>query len=388
MTIGINGYEAVVPRFGFDKKTGLPSRVGSSEFCFRLLLNLAKLDKKNRYKIYIPPLASGLNPQGMGLPAESEAWSYVFVRKRIRPWTATDLSLQLFNDRKRLDVFFSPTHYLPFYTPKKSIVTILDLSYIHFPHLFTKKDLFMLKWWGGYSIKKASDILTISMATRNDIIKTYKISGGKVAVAYPGIKKISDIRYQTSDMDKLRKKYGINGEYILFVGTLQPRKNIARLVEAFSKINNQETKSKELSLVIVGKKGWMWEEILRAPKKFGVEGRVRFLESVSDRELPLFYQNALCFVLPSLYEGFGLPVLEAMQYGAPVITSNVSSLPEAGGDAAVYIDPYNISDITNKLELVIRDSELRQKMIKKGLEQVKKFSWEKTARETLKVLEK
>lgn len=141
------------------------------------------------------------------------------------------------------------------------------------------------------------------------------------------------------------------------------------------------------SLIIVGKKGWLYEEILEAPKKFGVENKVKFLDFVPDEDLPLFYKNALCFVLPSLYEGFGLPVLEAMQYGCPVITSNVSSLPEAGGDAALYVDPKDVSDIADNLRLMIEKPQLREEFIEKGYKQVNKFSWEKTAKETLKVLE-
>ena len=183
-------------------------------------------------------------------------------------------------------------------------------------------------------------------------------------------------------MEDLNKKFGIKRDYILFVGTLQPRKNIERLVEAFSKLKN-----KELELVIVGKKGWQYEEILAAPSKFGVSERVKFLDFVENKDLPSLYKNALCFVLPSLYEGFGLPVLEAMKFGCPVLTSNVSSLPEAGGDAAIYFDPTSAEDIAKSLQLVINDEGLRKEMIKKGYNQVKKFSWEKTAKETLKVLE-
>jgi len=200
-------------------------------------------------------------------------------------------------------------------------------------------------------------------------------------------------------MDEIRNKYGIRGEYILFVGTLQPRKNIVRLIEAFAFVchpelvsgsqskRDSDLRQNDIQLVIVGKKGWLFDEILKAPKKFGIEDKVKFLDFVADEDLPLFYKNALCFVLPSLYEGFGLPILEAMQYGCPVITSNVSSLPEAGGDAALYVNPLDVDDIVKNLELIIQNSELRNKLKKKGYEQVKKFSWEKTARETLRVLE-
>jgi glycosyltransferase involved in cell wall biosynthesis len=142
-----------------------------------------------------------------------------------------------------------------------------------------------------------------------------------------------------------------------------------------------------LQLVIIGRKGWHYEEILDAPKRFGVESRVKFLENVTDEELPEFYKNCELFVLPSLYEGFGLPVLEAMKHGAPVATSDISSLPEAGGDAAVYFNPEDASDIAGKIEKVLGNDKLRSDMIKKGHEQVKKFSWEKAAKEVLIVFE-
>jgi glycosyltransferase involved in cell wall biosynthesis len=183
-------------------------------------------------------------------------------------------------------------------------------------------------------------------------------------------------------MEELGKKFGITKPYILFVGTLQPRKNIAKLIEAFSQLKNKNTQ-----LVIVGKKGWLWEEIFNAPAKFGVLERVKFLDFVSNEDLPGLYKNALCFVLPSLYEGFGLPVLEAMKFGCPTVISNVSSLPEVGGDASLYFDPQSVDDIAQKIEMVVSDEKLRAEMVKKGYNQVKQFSWEKTAKQTLKVLE-
>lgn len=375
MTIGINGYEAVVPRFGYDSKTGLPRRVGSGEYCFQLLLNLNKIDKKNNYLIYLPEKPSA------DLPKESEKWHYKIVKPR-KAWTLLGLSLEFFLRLSRPDVYFSPTHYLPIVAPQKSVISILDVSYLKFPELFRSRDLNQLTKWTNYSVKKAARIFTISQASKDDIIKEYGIPEAKVMVTYPGIKQGLMIKEKLLSMDELSKKYGINKDYILFVGTLQPRKNITRLIEAFSKLNNSD-----LELLVVGKKGWKFEEILAAPEKFGVKNKVKFLESVSDNDLQVFYKNAICFVLPSLYEGFGLPVLEAMQYGCPVITSNVSSLPEAGGDAALYVNPMDVDDIKKKMELIITDKGLRAELIEKGYRQVKKFSWEKTARETLSALE-
>jgi len=375
MTIGINGYEAVVSRFGYDPKTGLPRRVGSGEYCYQLLVNLHKIDKENVYIIYLPQVPTS------DLPRESVNWHYKVIKPR-KIWTLVGLSLEFLLRCSKPDVFLSPTHYLSIFAPSRSFISILDVSYLKFPELFKSSDLNQLTKWTKYSIKKAKGIFTISQASKGDIIKTYGVSGQRVVVTYPGIRQGLMIKDKGLSMDEIRKKHGVNDKYVLFVGTLQPRKNIARLIEAFSKLNKSD-----LNLVIVGKKGWKFEEILAAPEKFGVGNKVKFLDSVTDEDLPAFYKNAICFVLPSLYEGFGLPVLEAMQYGCPVIASNVSSLPEAGGNAALYVDPLDAGDIAKKLELMINDNDLRQKFIKRGYVQVKKFSWEKTARETLNALE-
>lgn len=372
MTIGINGYEAVVPRFGYDKKSGLPRRVGSGEYCYQLLINLHKIDQKNNYIIYLPEKPTA------DLPKESANWHYKIVRPR-KMWTLIGLSLEFMFKRSNPDVFFSPTHYLPIVAPRRSAISVLDISYLRFPELFKSVDLNQLTKWTKYSIKKAKSVFTISQASKGDIIKEYRVPEAEITVTYPGVKTVPG---NILNMSELGEKYGLKGDYILFVGTLQPRKNITRLIEAFSKLNKPS-----LSLIIIGKKGWKFEEILAAPKKFGIENKVKFLDSVTDEDLPAFYKNALCFVLPSLYEGFGLPVLEAMTYGCPVITSNISSLPEVGGDAVLYVDPLNTKDIASKIKMVIEDEKLRKDLIEKGKKQVTKFSWEKTARETLNVLE-
>lgn len=375
MNIGINGYEAVVPRFGYDKSSGLPIRVGSGQYCFELLVNLNKVDRKNNYLIYLP------REPTKDMPAESKNWKYKVIGAR-KAWTLTSLSFELLKKQSNPDVFFSPTHYLPFSSPSKSVISILDVSYLHFPNMFAKKDLYQLKLWGRYSISKAKKIITISESSKSDIIKKYAVSPEKVEVVYPGTKQVSSIKYEVLSMDELEKKFGIRGKFILFVGTLQPRKNIARLIEAFAKLSEDN-----LQLVIVGKKGWQFEDILNAPRKFDIENQVKFLHEVSDEDLPSFYKNALMFILPSLYEGFGLPILEAMKYGCPVITSNVSSLPEAGGNAALYVDPKNVDDIASKMQKLLEDKSLREALISKGYKQVEKFSWEKSAQETLAVLE-
>lgn len=363
MTIGIDGNEANVPR-----------RVGIGEYSFEILKNFEEFKVPNvKFKIYLKdaPLPH--------MPKPRSGWEYIIVKPH-KLWTQIGLPVYLWSHFPRLDVFFTPSHYAPRFSPVPTVISIMDLSYIHFPHLFAKNDLYQLKNWTAYSARAATKIITISQASKNDILKVYKKKPQDVYVTHLGIK--SDTMHESLTKTDLEKKFGISGKYILFVGTLQPRKNIARLIEAMSMLDD-----KAVQLVVVGKKGWLYEDILAAPEKFGMSDRVRFLDFVTDEDLPSLYKHAEVFVLPSLYEGFGLPVLEAMKQGCPVITSNISSLPEAGGDAAVYVDPENTADIAEKITMVLQDDKLRDSMRKKGFDHIKKFSWEKTAQETLKVLE-
>lgn len=399
MLIGIDGNEANVEK-----------RVGVSGYAFELLRQFSMKTENINFRIYLKskPLSD--------LSKQSDRWNYRIVRPR-KLWTQIGLPFDLYFHKPRPDVFFTPSHYAPRFSPIPTVVSIMDLSYIHFPELFKKSDLYQLMNWTQYSVRKAKKVFTISQFTKNDIIKYYNVPFDKIVVTYPGVK--SEIRsaswrtkFKMQNSNLLKDKYGIKGQYILFVGTLQPRKNIVRLIEAFAMLArgpvvpsshpmssvasslraldgtpSSRATPRSLSLIIVGKKGWLYEEILGAPKKFGVEDRVKFLDFVPDEDLTLFYKHALFFILPSLYEGFGLPVLEAMKWGCPVITSKISSLPEAGGDAAIYVDPESVEDIVSKMQLLIKDENKRHEMIEKGYKQVKKFSWDKTARETLKALE-
>jgi len=273
-------------------------------------------------------------------------------------------------------------------------MAIMDLSFLSYPELFRPKDLHQLVHWTAYGAKHADAIFTISEFSRNAILDRYRVPSTKVTVTYPGlnIPMIShDQKRPVSEVSTLTKKYDIADHYILSVGTIQPRKNYTRLIEAFSEfLKKNKQKFGVVDLVIVGKKGWLVDDIITAPKKYGVEDRVKFLESVPDADLPGLYSHALTFALPSLYEGFGLPVLEAMAYGCPVVVSDVSSLPEIAGKAGVYVHPENVADIARGLLASVRERNLMQGRlrIKRGYEQVKKFSWEEAGKKTLAILEK
>ncbi len=364
--IGIDGNEANVAL-----------RVGISEYAFELLQQFSILHSPYTFQIYLKE-----KPRGE-LPKEDAHWHYKIVKPR-KFWTQIGLPMSLYADASRPGIIFSPSHYAPRFSPIPTAISIMDLSYIHFPQLFAKKDLYQLTKWTAYSVANAKKIFTISEASKNDIINHYKVEAERIVVTYPGIKAKSNPMDKTPTLEELKQRYGIEGKFILFVGTIQPRKNIARLIEAFSQVLKKHEK---ISLVIVGKKGWLYEPILQKPHDLGISSKVKFLDFISNNDLHALYQYALCYILPSLYEGFGLPVLEAMQYGCPVITSNISSLPEAGGDAALYVNPEDVSDIANKIFMMVENQKVREEYRKKGYEHIKKFSWKKTAQQTLAVLE-
>jgi glycosyltransferase involved in cell wall biosynthesis len=225
-------------------------------------------------------------------------------------------------------------------------------------------------------------IIAVSEATKKDLVKVMKVSPKRIKVIHEAVDQKIFRKQPESKINLVRKKYGLAKDYFIYVGTIQPRKNLVRLIEAFSKMP-----SKKYDLVLAGKPGWLYDEIYQAPKKFGVEERVKFLGFVDTEDLTSLYSGALSFVFPSLYEGFGLPILEAMACRLPVLTSNTSSMPEVSGSRAILVDPKNVEDIAKGLNLLSRNEKLRTELANKGWEWSKSFSWEKTARETLKVLE-
>ncbi len=368
--------------FGIDaNEANVERKVGVSEYSFELLRQFNELSpEESEWQIYLK------NSPRDEFPKERRNWKYnVFGPTKL--WTQIALPLMLYRQKNKPDVFFSPGHYAPRFSPVPRVISIMDLAFFHFPEYFTKKDLIQLHNWTKYSVKAAKKIITISEATKNDIIKLYSVPEEKIEVIYPGIKHTFLTLKSMSKAD-IQEKYDISDHYVLFVGTLQPRKNIEKLIEAFALAKKSLVDTCQgLQLVIVGKKGWQFESILSAPQRFNVEESVKFLDFVPDDDLAALYKNAQLFAFPSLYEGFGLPVLEAMRYGCPVLTSNISSLPEAGGDAAYYINPNDAKDIAQGIEKIISNSRLRSEMIEKGKKQIAKFSWEKAAKETLAVLE-
>lgn len=373
MKIWIDGYEANVPQ-----------RLGSSQISFELINHLEKIDHQNEYTILLPGLPMD------DLPKERAGWKYR-VLKPGRLWTRIALPLALFTSRNKPDLFFSPTHYIPRFSPVKRVVTIFDLSFLHFPEMFNKKDLWQLTNWTKYSIINADHILTISNFSKKDILDQYKINPNKITVSYPGYDKTTfrPIKDPTK-INSVKKKYQIGDNYIIYIGTIQPKKNLIRLMEAFAKVANDQN----LELVVVGKttglgrQGWKFEEVLETPKKLGIEDKVIFSGFVPTKDLPLLISGASVFILPSLWEGFGIPVAEAMACGTPVIVSNVSSLPEVVGKAGLFVDPYSVDQIEQAIRTITTDKKLHERLVLASFEQVKKFSWDKMTKDVLKIFER
>lgn len=362
------------------KEANVPQRLGSSQVAFELIKGICEIDHENDYTVLLPgePLPD--------MPDAREGFRYKTLKPN-RLWTRIALPLALYKSKIKPDVMFSPTHYIPRFSPVARVVTIFDLSYLHYPQMFTKKDLWQLTNWSKYSIQSAKHIITISNASKKDIIKNYRVDKNKVTVAYPGFN--SSLFYYPQPQDKVNdvlNKYKIEGDYVIYTGTIQPRKNLIRLIEAFKRIEN-------LKLVIVGKtrgegrEGWMFDEILKAPKNLGIEEKVIFTGFVPTEDLPFLVSGAKAFALVSLWEGFGIPVVEAMACGVPIIVSDLSSLPEITGKAGLFVNPESVSQIEQAIRTISSDKKLHAKLSKAGLEQAQKFSWKRCTKEVIKVLE-
>ncbi|MBI2019525.1 glycosyltransferase family 4 protein [Candidatus Daviesbacteria bacterium] len=384
-TNGLSAGDNIGMTIGFDGSRAFVSgRTGTENYSYQLLKALAQIDQKNQYIVY---LRSG---------GQTEKWPQNFHLKIInwpRLWTQGGLALQTFKDS--LDVLFVPAHTLPLFRRPglKTVVTVHDLGSEYLPSMHQVKQRLYLSLMQKYQLKTADRLIAVSKATKDDLVQRVGINPDKITVVYEGYDKNLFKPVKDDVLVNSLRQYGLKiGEYFLFVGTVQPRKNLERLIKAFVLHLRGAIQSDTyahlggvIKLVIAGQKGWLSDKIYKLPKQLGIEERVKFLGFVSEEDLPVLYSGALAFTFPSLFEGFGLPVLEAQACGCPVLTSSSSSLPEVAGKGAVYVDPYSIDDIVKGIERVKRKG-VRGKLIEAGFENIKRFSWEKCAEETLEVL--
>ena len=368
MTIGIDINEA-----------NISQRVGINQVAFAVFSNLVKhLSSSDKI---VALSKDGPLPD---MPQPTEVLSYeVFGPKRL--WVLTGLTKRLFLGKPKIDCLFSPSHYTPLFSRTPSVIYIMDLSYERFgTDYFTSEDLNQLKKWTPLSIKKAKKILTISKFSKQEIVELYKVPPKKIKVIYPGFNKnLFHGKVPITKQNQIKRKYKVSGSYLLYVGTLQPRKNLTRLIKAFSEI-----KRPRLKLVIGGKRGWFYEQIYDQVKDLKIEDRVIFTGYIPDEDLPGLIKSSRAYVLPSLYEGFGMPPVEAQSVGVPVVVSKISSLPEVVGESGIYIkDPYSVTSIKNALEEVLSlSANKRAEIISQGKENAKRFSWESSSKQILKIL--
>ena len=290
----------------------------------------------------------------------------------------------------KVDLFLATESYLiPFFhDPKKLRVALVvhDLVVFKSPSKHQKKATWIERMTLKRAAKKSHFIFTVSESTKKDLIEQYPSLhlGLKTLVVYAGVR--SHFLQPVSEpfIHSTLKKFKLPATYLLMASTLEPRKNFVGVIQAYAKLDGALRKKNPL--VIVGKKGWYYEQIFDCVRALKVESQVHFLGYVSDEDLLALMRGAIAFLFPSFYEGFGLPVVEAMANGIPVLTSRISSLPEVGGEAVLYVDPYDIMSLTQGMEMLLGDEDGRHRLIKKGLIQSQQFSWEKTAKHILNLI--
>jgi glycosyltransferase involved in cell wall biosynthesis len=352
-------------------------RTGTETYSLHLIRALIRLRSGHQFRLY----TNGPPPEGL-LPRSQK----VQVRSIPFPRLWTHLRLSVEMAMHAPDVLFVPAHVLPLIHPRRSVATVHDLGFIYYPEAHRGADRRYLAWSTAWNVRRSTAVLADSRATRADLVKAYGVAESKVHVVYLGRDDSLVPVRDSLTLERVRVRYGIGQRYLLCVGTLQPRKNLGRVVEGFARLASAPGMC-DVQLVLAGKRGWLYEDLVAQTGREGLEGRVLFPGYVDDADLPALYGSALGYIFPSLYEGFGLPVLEAQACGAPVMTSNNSSLPEVAGDAALLVDPNDVDAIAEAMLRLATDETLRAELIERGFQNVKRFSWEKCARETLDVLE-
>ena len=286
--------------------------------------------------------------------------------------------------RRRLALVHDPTGSMPlFVTGARRVATIHDVIPYIYPETCTKLDWLIYRFWLPLAVRRLDAILTDSQQSKKDIVTHLSVKKEKVFV----IPCAANDRYRPLDKNDIQAalaRYEINEPYILYVGSLEARKNLPRLLQAYAQLRQRLQKWK---LVIVGARKWKFSPIFETIQRLDLGSDIHFTGYIEEQDLPALYNGADLFVFPSLYEGFGLPVLEAMACGTPVVTSNSSSLPEVAGDAAILVDPYKVEAIAEAMQRVLSDSALATAMRKKGLAQATKFTWARAAKETMAVYE-
>lgn len=371
-------------RIGINARYLQNVHTGIHNYLLNLILNLKKIDDKNEYLLFfgsnenvpVDILGAGFDYNISKMPTTNQLqkilWAHLYLPHAIK--------------RKNVDIFHESSFIAPLFKKCPTIITVYDLAYLYLPYAYTYRTRLYLKSLLSLSLKQSDIVIAISESTKDDIINNFPISADKIHVIYAGVDDIFRPFNDKEELEKVKKIYNIKGDFILTVSLISPRKNLISLIKAFKLLKDHNKISGQL--VIVGKKGWLYKELFKEVAQSGLEEDIILCGYIPTEHLLCLYNAAATFVYPSLYEGFGLPILEAMASGCPVVASNVSSMPEVCGEAALLVDPKDIEALALAISDIVSTHSLRLALIKKGLERVNMFNWRRTAEETLTVYKK
>ncbi len=369
-------------RIAIDLSPAVHQKAGLGRYARTLAEHLVTQDAANEYVAFAYGEISdeGLSRSLRDLPRANVRWN-------ARPWRmgvllAHQMHISMDRALPRVDVFHATEHLLPPLKNCATVFTLHDLIFRLFPEFHLPLNREFLKSAMPYFLGRADAIIAVSEATKRDAIRLYDVPEDKITVIYEGVDPALKPERDPERIGAARAKYAQGCPYMLFVSTIEPRKNIAKLVDAARVLRGRGFPHR---LLIAGRKGWLYEGIFEHVRAVGMDGEVDFLDYVPDEDLPALYAGAEVFAFPSLYEGFGLTPLEAMACGTPVVCSNTSSLPEVVGDSAVMVNPHDLGEIVRGIERVLTDAALRDQLRARGPVQASKFSWERAAEETLAV---
>jgi glycosyltransferase involved in cell wall biosynthesis len=361
-------------RIGIDARIVHYARGGICSYTLRLLGALASLDADTDYYVLHsrkdrdPPVAGpNFHPVACWTPSHH----------RLERWA---LALEVM--RLGLDLLHTTDFIPPAFGYRRSVITVHDLTFFHYPQFLTAQSRRYYNRQIEWAVRRAGHVLADSHATKSDLASMLGVPPDKVTVVHlaadPAFRPLADRQAQ-----RVAARYGLEPGYLLCVGTLEPRKNLPGLFQAYRLLLDAGVTT--APLVLIGSKGWLYDEIFERVEELRLSDRVCFLQDVTDADLPALYNAATLLTTPSFYEGFGLPALEAMACGTPVVVANRASLPEVVGEAGVLVDPDDVHDIADALARVLTDEPLRAQMRELGLARAARFTWERTAAETLAV---
>jgi glycosyltransferase involved in cell wall biosynthesis len=361
-------------RVGIDARLVYYSQAGIGQYIIHLVNGLAQVDQENEYVL---------------LQSRKDDTT-ILERpnfKRVSLWTPSHHRLERYSlnvelMRLGLDVLHSPDFIPPHRPSCKSVITIHDLAFLLYPHFLTKESA---RYYGhiDQAVRWTDHIISVSESTKRDTIQHLGVPEDKITVVYEAANPIFRPMDRAEAQQQVRNRHGVDGPFILFVSTIEPRKNVPTLLRAMWQL--KECYKEDVRLVLAGGKGWLFEDAFAVVDELNLDGRVHFVGRVPSEDLLHLYNAAEMLAHPAFYEGFGLPPLEAMACGLPVVVSDVASLPEVVGDAGLLIDPHDADELTVAMWRVLNSGDMRQEMQKKGLVQAERFSWERAARETQKI---